>query len=264
METLLPLQQHPNFARALRRIGAPVHVIDVAGAHPVHVIRRFGVNYAARGPVWREEPNAQTLRAARLRLINSNGADTHALYAAGFRQVMTPATVAELPIFPDHCQMITRMQAKWRNIWRRAQDTPLVFSHRPFHAEKHAWLLHADLAQQKRKSFRALPHGIIHGYPAQDTRIWQAHLDGEPAAGMLFLRHGNIATYHLGYAGMTGRKYGAHHAMLMQAAHWFAQQDVTQIDLGLLDTENTPGLARFKIGSGAVAHKLGGTWLRLR
>jgi hypothetical protein len=35
------------------------------------------------------------------------------------------------------------------------------------------------------------------------------------------------------------------------------------LDLGTLDTQNAPGLARFKLGSGATAQLLGGTWARL-
>jgi hypothetical protein len=35
------------------------------------------------------------------------------------------------------------------------------------------------------------------------------------------------------------------------------------LDLGTVDTENAPGLARFKIGSGAQIRSLGGTWLRI-
>jgi hypothetical protein len=40
-----------------------------------------------------------------------------------------------------------------------------------------------------------------------------------------------------------------------------ARRGITRLDLGTLDTEAAPGLARFKLGSGAAARALGGTWL---
>ena len=42
---------------------------------------------------------------------------------------------------------------------------------------------------------------------------------------------------------------------------WLACAGVEMLDLGMIDTVNAPGLARFKLGSGAVAQSLGGTWL---
>ena len=48
------------------------------------------------------------------------------------------------------------------------------------------------------------------------------------------------------------------------AAEELRKTGVQKIDLGTLDTVNAPGLARFKLGSGARAEPLGGTWLSSR
>ena len=53
----------------------------------------------------------------------------------------------------------------------------------------------------------------------------------------------------------------AHNLLLARAAKWFAGRGVRGLDLGTIDTVNAPGLARFKLGVGARAKKLGGTWL---
>ena len=45
------------------------------------------------------------------------------------------------------------------------------------------------------------------------------------------------------------------------AARQLAEEGVGRINLGLLDTETTPGLARFKLGAGATPLKTGGTWI---
>ncbi|GIT85375.1 hypothetical protein ROBYS_03910 [Roseobacter sp. OBYS 0001] len=80
---------------------------------------------------------------------------------------------------------------------------------------------------------------------------------------MLFLEHGPVATYHLGWTSSAGRGANAHYALLMHAADYFAERSITRLDIGTVDTENTPGLARFKIGSGAQVRALGGTWIRM-
>ena len=51
--------------------------------------------------------------------------------------------------------------------------------------------------------------------------------------------------------------------LLMEAARRLAATGVTELDLGTIDTDASPGLARFKLGSGATVQRLGGTWLRL-
>jgi lipid II:glycine glycyltransferase (peptidoglycan interpeptide bridge formation enzyme) len=78
---------------------------------------------------------------------------------------------------------------------------------------------------------------------------------------MLFLVHGSTATYHVGWTGDAGRCASAHNLLLWRAMEALQRRGVRRIDLGLLDTVNTPGLARFKLGAGRVPHRLGGTWL---
>ena len=86
--TQLPLQQHPNFADALRLIGSDVYEIGIIGAAPVQTIVRFGLRFASRGPVWHKSskvPDALELRRSGLRLINSDGGGTAAKPACGAR-----------------------------------------------------------------------------------------------------------------------------------------------------------------------------------
>ena len=80
---------------------------------------------------------------------------------------------------------------------------------------------------------------------------------------MLFLKHGTGATYHVGWTSDAGRKASAHNLILATAATRLAETGVTRLDLGTIDTENAPGLARFKLGSGAKPARTGGTWLGL-
>jgi lipid II:glycine glycyltransferase (peptidoglycan interpeptide bridge formation enzyme) len=263
---ILPLQQHPLYAQALRRVGAQMSVVNLPGAAPVQVISRFGIRFVARGPVWHGAADINQLRAANLRLINSNGGDTQTLRKAGYRQIMTEATVAELVLSTDPDALCAQMNGKWRNIWRRSQDQPINVKQAQFSLASHQWLLDADLAQQREKHFRALPHSIIKAYAniaPDDVIVWTASRGNTPVAGMLFLRHGDCATYHLGWANNLGRQFKTHHRLLIDAATSLGRSGVRKLDLGAIDTHNAPGMARFKLGSGAKPRILGGSWLKL-
>ena len=64
-----------------------------------------------------------------------------------------------------------------------------------------------------------------------------------------------------GHTTAAGRAVSAHTLLLWQAADWLASKGHDRLDLGLINTEDAPGLARFKLGAGACARPLGGTWI---
>lgn len=266
----LPLQQHASFGAALGLIGRKVDRLDLPGAAPLQTISRFGIRFAPRGPVWNAPgqvaDKADALRAQRVTVINSETDQTAILRRAGYRQIMTAAHVAELALDGGHDTRMAQTKGKWRNIWRRAQRAPFKIKQEPFAPDLHQWLLDADRAQQRNKGYRALPHDVLLAFATlhpQNTLLLTARIKRDPIAAMLFLGHAPVATYHIGWANTDGRKHGAHHALLMCAADHFAGHGYTRLDLGTVDTENAPGLARFKIGSGATVRALGGTWLRI-
>lgn len=265
-DTALPLQQHPNFATALKRLGRTVRMVDVAGAAPVLAVRQFGQLIASRGPVWNStSTQGAPLAKAGLRLINADAQSDALYHAAGFRRLMTDAFVAELDLTSTDAARRRAMKPKWRNTWRRAQDAPFKVTDAAFDAQAHAWLLCADLAQQRAKRFRALPHAFVVAYAQchpNAVRVLTA-VDGDtPIAAMLFLLHAPLATYHIGWTTPRGRSLGAHHRMIIHAADTCAARGYRRLDMGSVDTDHAPGLARFKIGTGATVRPLGGTWLR--
>lgn len=250
----LPLQQHPLFNDALRRLGRKVSVTDIPGAAPLHIIQRFGISFAARGPIWTGAPKMDALRRNGPLIVN--GDDTSNLGKAGYRQIMTAAHVAEIDLTDRPTP-----HTKWRYNLRKAQAAEIRVTTETFSA-RHQWLLDADLSQQKTKGYRALPHAIIHAYDPDNVIVLTAYKKKTPVAAMLFLCHHPVVTYHIGWSNAEGRTNCAHHLLLTKAAQHLETQGYTRLDLGSVDTENTPGLARFKIGSGARVRPLGGTWLR--
>lgn len=269
MPTCLPLQQHPNFASALRLLGREMRMVDLPGAAPIQIMSRFGLRLASRGPIWHRPPtpeDSRALRKSRLHIINSDGQDHDILKSAGFRQIKTPSYVAELSLTGTPKTRLAAMKSKWRNTLRRAESAPFSIQRELFTPRRHGWLLEEDLKQQKEKGFRSLPHTLLGAYGVANPRdqlVFVAYIAATPIAAMLFLIHGNVATYHLGWLSDLGRKHAAHNALLVRASNYLAKQSIKRLDMGTVDTVNAPGLARFKIGSGADIRPLGGTWLRV-
>ena len=271
----LPLQQHENYVKVLHDAGVDVrleHWNDAAQA--VVIKRKFGligpVRFASRGPVWGRvmtgAAQADLLRGARLHIINADGLGHGALHAAGYRQIITPQYIAELQILADPHRQKALCHQKWRNRLHQATSTKLRLEHRPFDLDKDKWVFHADHAQQQTKKFRALPHDLVVRYARafpQQTQIMLGRVGKDIVSAMLFLLHGAVATYQIGWTNEGGRAVSAHHLMLMTAAQHLAEQGVRRLDMGNVDTDTAPGLARFKIGSGATVRALGGTWLKL-
>ena len=77
---------------------------------------------------------------------------------------------------------------------------------------------------------------------------------------MLFLAHGATALYHFGIADKAGRALNAHNLLLWRAIRALRRMGVDSLDLGGLDTVDNPGIARFKLGTGARVHSRCGTW----
>jgi lipid II:glycine glycyltransferase (peptidoglycan interpeptide bridge formation enzyme) len=80
---------------------------------------------------------------------------------------------------------------------------------------------------------------------------------------MLLLLHAPVATYHIGWTGPRGRQLNAHSLLMWRASCHLADAGYTRLDLGRTDPARTPGIARFKMGTGAELRDLGATTLRL-
>ncbi|MFK7753601.1 MAG: GNAT family N-acetyltransferase [Sedimentitalea sp.] len=258
------LQQHICFARALTALGTP----GVAVGHDLALTRTFrtGLRVAMLA---RATPDLAALPAqlkkaglGRTPVILSPDHPMPKLAKLGALALMTPAHVAELTLSdPDH--MRAAQHQKWRNRLRRAERTSLRVARQNLPFTPNQPLFAADAAQQRAQNYRAWPVAMTLAYakanPGQ-AKLFTAFEGRDAVAAMLILRHGASATYHIGYSTPRGRTLNAHALILWHAALYLAAKGHTLLDLGYLDTHRAPGLARFKLGSGADARKLGGTW----
>ena len=156
------------------------------------------------------------------------------------------------------------MDQKWRNRLRHAQKQELVVERHDFLPRANHWLFEEDRQQQKLRNFRNLPHPLLmemaRGEPGS-VQLFVARDAHETLAAMMFLRHGTMATYQIGWTTKAGKQLSAHNLLLWEAIQVLAERGHGVLDMGLLNPGKTPGIDRFKLGAGAEARFLGGTWL---
>jgi len=80
--------------------------------------------------------------------------------------------------------------------------------------------------------------------------IMKARIDKECIAAMLFLKHGQCATYQIGWTTDKGRQYCAHHLLLWEARMLYDRFNIHTLDLGGIN-DTQAGLTKFKTGTGA-------------
>ncbi|MBL8561019.1 MAG: GNAT family N-acetyltransferase [Gemmobacter sp.] len=240
-----PLQQSPAYGQAMAALGARAHAVGA-----VHLIERPGLRLIQRATL--------TLPEAR-RLARFPGATilTAPLHGPGLLPLVTARHHAEWDLSPPPEALRAGLHGKWRNALRRGealhlgQDDPRAL----------ADLLAREAEQARHRRYRSLPAGFVAHWPGPRLLLHLRHKGGLEAA-MLFLIHGGAATYHIGWTSAAGRARQAHRAMLWQAALHLRAAGVRRLDLGPVDSTN-PGLARFKLGTGARLTDLGPTSLVL-
>ncbi|WP_323770083.1 GNAT family N-acetyltransferase [Antarctobacter sp.] len=275
----LPLPQSEEFAATCQALGQPLRRCKRESGRRVRLwwqiqSRRMGplgrVDLVSRGPVAAEAEDLQDWTArwqrwhdGRPLVLNADGLEAGALRSAGFWPLMTPASLALLPLGSENA-MRAAMAQKWRNRLNRATREGLEV--RETALEPDHWLLPAEAAQARARRYRGMPPGFSAAFAQVNpgaARVYEARLRGAPVAAALMLRHGRMATWQIGVTTPEGRQRHAMNLLLWRAMQGLAAQGHDCLDLGILNAQDAPGLAHFKLGTGARAHRLGGTWLHL-
>lgn len=279
MDLPLPLPQSPEFARACAALDRPLRLCTRERRGSLRLwwqvqSRRFGplgrIDLISRGPVARDGDDLQEWpdrwrrwHDGRPLLLNADGISPDALRQAGFWPLMTPASLAVLPLRAEET-MRRALRQKWRNRLNRAERADLCLRQRRLAPDD--WLLRAEADQARRKGYRGLPPAFSRAFDAVNpgkTLVVEACEGGTPVAAALILRHGRICTWQIGHVSPRGRRLNAMNLVLWHAACVLAEAGHDSLDLGTLNRDDAPGLAHFKLGSGAQVHRLGGTWLHV-
>ena len=246
----LPLQQSAVYAAAVAACGARVRWLE------------GGVLAVERGPV-RLVSRVSGLGPAGLRRLARWPGLTVATPeegVAGFGLVplVTPMHHAVWALGPE---VRAGMARNWRGHLRQAERVG-VRVRQGDRATLDA-LIATEAVQRAARRYRALPEGFTRALPEGALRIWKWQRDGTTQAAMCFVVHGGSASYHLSWGSEAARTAGVHRLMLNRAAEALWAEGVRWLDLGSVDGERAPGLARFKLGTGAALKRLGATCLVL-
>jgi Acetyltransferase (GNAT) domain len=258
---LLPFQQSVPYAKAVTLGGAVAEWHDL-GCGRALVLRRGRVRLLSRGPVWEPGCSVDVQRAALRRLARWPGVTvmTPEVPVQGFGFIPL-VTAVHLAVWDLSGDLRAGLCGKWRNRLIAAERSGVTA--RPGDAAALDRLIREEGQQRQARGYRALPEAFTRALPMDALRVWAWWQKGRLEAAMAFVVHGTTATYHLGWASEVARSAGAHPVLLMQAAEALRQEGLAWLDLGSVDTEAAPGLARFKLGTGARLHRLGATMLVL-
>ena len=229
---------------------------DIAVAQ---VLDRYGLRLINRGPVWlRGVDPVQKRRVLRV-LARGPTVVTAEDAVSGFGLVplLTGRFHAIWDLHPPPEALRAGLERRWAGRLGAAGRAGVQV--RPGGGDILKLLIREEAAQRYRKGYRGLPPDFPCHLPHAALRVWHWMQEGGTGAAMAFVRHGAAATYQTGWAGPAARRCGVHQAMLWQAALALRDEGVRWLDLGTVDTEAAPGLAHFKLGTGAELRQLGAT-----
>ena len=248
------------------------------------ICRRYGfvlsVALCTRGPLWLK-PLAADVRARiyqhikrslplarpRLALFSPEITDPTDASVARLIRVMTGYSTLMIDLTRSGEQLRAELDARWRNRLGAAEKSGLTIVNDEVAPEYVKWLLAAEQAQRAEKSFHGLPVAFVERYiqagtsTKQTALILHAEHQGRRIAAMLFLLHGRVATYHIGWADQTGRETNAHKLILWRAFEILRTRGITTLDMGGVNTHDLPGISRFKLGMGGTVVTFAGMFV---
>lgn len=235
--------------------GTPVALAQVLIRHRLRVI--------GQGPVWLVPLEPWQKRQVIRQLAHYCGASIvtprEPLAGWGMIPIITAQTSALWHIGQSPKILRAGMHGKWRNRLLRAEG---VVHPTQLGVQKLSPLIAMEAAQRSARGYRNLPGALAAHWQGGRMAIgW--HTNGALQAGMVFLIHGQTASYFLGWASDAARKVFAHGPMLWQAALALRERGVQTLDLGEVNTDIGASLARFKLGTGAGLQTPGATCLVL-
>jgi hypothetical protein len=263
-------------ARVLRE-GEPMALAQFIG-------RRLGplATFAlcSRGPVWLQDlsaaDKAQAYRALRQSMplsrprfafFSPDEPLQSELGLPSWRRVITGYATVMLDLTPSLEELRAKLEGRWRNRLVAAESSDLVVHKVGTNPAQYRWVLEQENQQREQRGFQGLPVAFMDHYiqsrkaPARTVLTLRADLGRERVAAMLFLLHGSVATYQVGWSDDTGRDLNAHNLLLWHAIEALKQRGIRQLDLGGVNTARSAGIARFKLGTGGQPLILAGTYL---
>jgi lipid II:glycine glycyltransferase (peptidoglycan interpeptide bridge formation enzyme) len=284
------LQQAWLYGEALISLGVRVEramvwedgrLLMVAQFMCKRVLGYLSVASCTRGPVWHPDTTPKQRAAIYKRLRQSlpvpwlkvvlfspdrTADQLDPTETQGLSRVMTGYATVLLDLKQSLPTLKAGLEGKWRNRLNKALSTEKILFHVQPSLKRCQWLLGKELDQREAKKFHGLPTQFVQTYiaaasdPRQAFVVAYAELGKNTVACMLFLIHGRVASYHIGWADDEGRQLSAHNALLWESVAYLQAMGVDVLDLGGVNTHDLPGISRFKLGTGGRAITLAGTY----
>lgn len=263
------------FSRADR----PIAFVQVLQRTVLGVVRISRIN---RGPVFLPEATPDEVaavwgRVARLgnlwrgQLLTTapelpfTGTAMALMAELGFRQRAPEAWESIwLDLSPDLNTLRAGLNRKWRNMLVASEKSAME-RQGDSDASSLEWMIGQQEELMAANGFSGISGAFLRQLHRQfqddqPLLVLKAVHEGEIVAGICLARHGQAATYLLGWNGDRGRTLKANQFLLWQAVCLLKQAGCLWFDLGGLDEERTPGIAAFKLGLSGERYQLVGEY----
>lgn len=181
------------------------------------------------------------------------------------RRILTGETQAIVDLERAGPDLKAGMLQKWRNRLNKALRADIEIKSVPATHLHARWLTDAETSQRKRMAYKgldaALPGVLARAKGQTRDHYCIALAAGVPVAGASFIVNGAYAAYFSGVTSPQGRALCAQHLVVYEATQRLRAKGVKTLNLGVINTRDAPGLARFKLGAGAQPYTCKGTFL---
>jgi hypothetical protein len=260
-----------------------VHADGVPVAMAQFTVRRFGrwAGFAlcSRGPIWLQALSGsdkarayQAMRQSiplpglRFLMITPDEPQSPALGLPHLRRIMTGYATVMLDISQPMDALRTNLDPRWRSPLSGAEKSELSIHRMGTNPGQYRWLLDADMQQRVTRGFQGYPDIFFERYaesrkqPSKNILSIRADLGRDRVAAMMFMLHGEAATYQVGWTSDAGRNLHAHHLILWKSIEELKERGIRLLDLGGVNTGRSAGIARFKMATGGEVKVLAGSY----
>ena len=282
-------QQSHAYGEAMAQLGRrivrarAVRADECLAIAQIEIRKLFGVltlAHVMRGPVWTVPDITEAEKIAVVDAIRADlpvkglhafvvlpeGDGDDFLKHAGYKCVFSGYHTAFLDLTPDEDALLAGLNGKWRNRLKAAEKAQMTITPIAKRPEKYEWLLDKEDDRQRTRGYRAPDAAMTPIYQSivgkRSIIAFEAKQGTERIGGMLFLKHGDGATYHVGWASDEGKSVNVHNRLLWHSIKALKKAGVKVLDLGGVNTDFNPGIARFKLGVGARVVSLSGAWTK--
>ena len=175
-----------------------------------------------------------------------------------------------IPLHLDKEEMLMSLKGKWRNCLRKGFRLGVKITQVKVNSTEMNILINLYRQLQQDKGFLGVKESLIAALAEQKEENWEMKLfyanqdknmDIEHSIGVLvYVRHGDTATYFMGTTNDKGRNLNANYVLLWEAILYAKYSGCNWFDIGGFDSTTPKGIAHFKQGLNSEIYNLVGEW----